>query len=200
MKLSTSTKVKNFLNSTDANFNADAQIETISSIILGMTNRLSFSRGQFTQNSIDGEVITLKALPVVSIDEVKDDEGNVLVSDFGYKANKGAGVVRFVEDDKEYSVKYTGGYLVDFANENDITKHTLPEDLVGLITSLSASLYTKIQNGEMNEKIIASESVEGQSVSYFNDALKNSKNVILGITLSDFQMSVLEKYSLNDFI
>lgn len=35
----------------------------------------------------------------------------------------------FLPDPQKYRVTYAAGYLIDFANENDPTKHTLPQDL-----------------------------------------------------------------------
>lgn len=46
-------------------------------------------------------------------------KGSFLSTDSGF----------FIEDKNKYRVTYDAGFLIDFANENDPTKHTLPQEI-----------------------------------------------------------------------
>lgn len=59
------------------------------------------------------------------------------------------------------NVTYTAGYLIDWAHEDDPTKHNLPPDLEAVTLSIvGRMLNTRKASG------ISSESVEGASISY----------------------------------
>jgi hypothetical protein len=67
----------------------------------------------------------------------------------------------FMSDWQAFQVTYTGGYLIDFANEGDPTKHTLPADITGVATQVVTKMYNLKSSEGLN-----SESTEGQSVTY----------------------------------
>lgn len=95
--------------------------------------------------------------------QLYDDGKAGIVKIYGGVA-KGVNVVKFV---------YTAGYLIDFANEFDPTKHTLPFDLAELADRLVIRWYKK---REVAGK--ASESYEGGSVNW-RDALDEDDKAVL---------------------
>ncbi len=72
---------------------------------------------------------------------------------------------------------YIAGYLIDFAHETDITKHTLPFDLTMVATDLVCKAYNLKQ-----AQGLESMSTEGQTVVFGNLAKKLDDNheLILG--------------------
>ena len=74
-------------------------------------------------------------------------------------------------------VIYTGGYLIDWVNENDPQLHTLPADLTSLATQLCVKLFNKKASSG-----ISAESTEGQSINYGsisdNDLSSEQKTVV----------------------
>jgi hypothetical protein len=211
-KLTSSTLVNTYLGTTDVNY--DNYIKNISSLILGYTGRAGFKQKSYTLISSDKNKIFLKALPLLSIDEVKDLDTNTLIDD--YKANWASGIIT-VGYAGNFQVKYTGGYLIDFTAIEELTGdlidyeaienlHTLPYELSTVATQLTAALVEKSQSAEAggvtsNNNVVASESVEGQSVSYFNKTGSGAtENILGGVQLSDYQMQILSNYSLNDFV
>ncbi len=69
--------------------------------------------------------------------------------------------MRFASYERYIKVDYTGGYLIDFNNETDITRHTLPRDLSFLVTEMVSNSYNIRKTSG-----ILSESTEGQSITY----------------------------------
>lgn len=81
-----------------------------------------------------------------------------------------------------YRITYVAGYLIDFDNEIDPTKHTLPFDLTQVCTELiTKKLNTRFSQG------ISQESTEGQSVAYETDRY----------ILNDDHKVILNAYKLN---
>lgn len=81
-----------------------------------------------------------------------------------------------------FRVSYTAGYLIDFDNEDDTTKHTLPFDLTNVCTELiGKKLNTRLSQG------IYTETTEGQSITYESDRYQ----------LNDDHKVILNQYKLN---
>lgn len=211
-KLTSSTLVNTYLGTTGVDYNN--YINNISSLILGVTGRAGFNQIQRTLVSSDSKKIFLKALPLLSIDEIKDLDTNTLIEE--YATNWAHGVIT-IPYAGNFQVKYTAGYLIDFLQIENTTEdlidwdsismfHTLPDDLVTVTTQIVASLVEKSAGGATGaitgaNNVIASESVEGQSVSYFNKTgASMSDHVLGGVQLTDYQMMILNKYSLNDYL
>lgn len=58
---------------------------------------------------------------------------------------------KFPEGKQTTRVVYEAGYLIDWNKENDITAHTLPEDISGLATRLVIHMYnTRNNHGRAN--------------------------------------------------
>jgi hypothetical protein len=47
----------------------------------------------------------------------------------------------FLSDPKKYRATYTAGFLIDFANENDPTKHTLPQEIEYACLKLMSAIF-----------------------------------------------------------
>jgi hypothetical protein len=77
---------------------------------------------------------------------------------------KGVNVIKFV---------YDGGYLVDWSNEYDITKHNLPHDLAELADRLVIRWYKKRESAGK-----ASESYEGGSVNWKETIDEEDKSIL----------------------
>lgn len=95
--------------------------------------------------------------------ELLEDGKSGIVKIYGH-APKGNNALRFT---------YDAGYLIDFDNVGDITKHTLPLDLTDLAERLAVKLFKK-RDAEGK----ASESYEGGSVSW-NEMLDEVDKQIL---------------------
>lgn len=76
---------------------------------------------------------------------------------------------------------YTGGFLIDWVNETDPTKHNLPADITSLATQLCMNLYNS--SGEASG--YKSESTEGQSVTYAD---------VSTFTLTEGQKMIVARY------
>ena len=213
-QLTSSKLVDAYLGTTDVNY--DNYINNISALILGQTGRDGFIQKQYTLISSDEKKIFLKALPLVSIDEVKDLDTDTVISE--YATNWASGIIT-LNYAGNFQVKYTAGYLIDFVELEAMASevvdfgsldtsliHTLPDDLTTVTTQIVAALYEKSAGANAggvtaSNNIIASESVEGQSVSYFNkNGASMSEQVLGGVTLTDYQAMILNKYSLNDYL
>lgn len=104
----------------------------------------------------------------------------------GYLSYLGSGMIRFfskfVPFPQAFQVVYTAGYLIDFANFNDPTKHTLPHDLTQVAIEMVVAQYnTRMAQG------VYQESTEGQSLTYASDKYKLDTN----------HEAVLNKYKIN---
>jgi hypothetical protein len=79
----------------------------------------------------------------------------------GYIEFMYANFAGMISRQKAFKAEYTAGYLVDWNNEFDATKHTLPNDITMLCGQLVSMLYNL-----RNSSGLASESTEGQSITY----------------------------------
>jgi len=95
--------------------------------------------------------------------ELAEDGKSGIVKIYG-RAPKGTNTLRFT---------YTAGYLIDFDNVGDTTKHTLPLDLSDLAERLAVKLFKK-RDAEGK----ATESYEGGSVTW-NELLDEVDRQIL---------------------
>lgn len=213
-QLTSSKLVNTYLGTMDIVF--DNYIDNISALVLGWTGRAGFAQKQYTLISSDEKSIFLKALPLMSIDEVKDLDTDTVITE--YATSWASGIIR-LNYAGNFQVKYTAGYLIDFVELEAVASevvdfgsldtslfHTLPDDLTTVATQIVASLYEKSQGSAeggvtTSNNIIASESVEGQSVSYFNKTgASMSEQILGGVQLTDYQALILNKYSLNDYL
>jgi hypothetical protein len=173
--LTTKQKVKDFLGIT--NVTSDTAITEIvkntSSQIEVYCNR-SFASTTYTEyidTSKDYRKIWLRNFPVSSITSLKYRDGvfsNLTWTSFNandYLLTNEMGKLYFAYDlperDKYIEAVYVGGYLIDFANESDITKHTLPAGLTQIATEMCANTFNLSKSSG-----IQSESTEGQSITY----------------------------------
>jgi len=79
---------------------------------------------------------------------------------------------------KGLKVEYTAGYLIDWTDEYDPTKHNLPADLTAVAGQLCVKMYNKKSSSG-----ISSESTEGQSINYgsiTDSDLSSEQKTILG--------------------
>jgi hypothetical protein len=80
-------------------------------------------------------------------------------------------------------ISYTAGYLIDFTNEFDTTKHTLPFDLT-MATTMIVALTLKSRNAQG----VKMEMTEGQKIEYAD-----------GFALDKTTKNILSKYQTNHF-
>jgi hypothetical protein len=151
----------------------DDIVTGISSQIETFCNR-NFTRATYTQyiDTLEtDQKLFVKNAPIVSITSLKYRGGTFgvpvwydFIADY-YYVSKEMGRIAFAgklpKAEDYVQCIYVGGYLIDFANETDITKHTLPADLSGIATDMACEAYNLRKSGG-----VASESTEGQSVSY----------------------------------
>jgi hypothetical protein len=196
MKITNSIQVNTLLGTSGVNY--DSIIDVVTNLILAYTQREGFEQTQRTI-TVWGNHFNLKALPLVSIDEVKNLDDNRVLNSADYKVKKAYGILDILDEtEANYQIKYTGGY-----NYTESNLANLPADLVMLATQIAAALYQRSNNGivEFNNAKIMTESVEGQSVTYYRDGSGNdSENILGGVCLSNYQYQVLVKYCLRSFI
>ncbi len=196
MKITNSTKVNTFLGTSGVNY--DSIIDVVTNLILAYTQRDGFDLSQRTK-ILYGNHFNLKALPLVSVDEVKNLDSNQVLNSSDYKIKYQYGILDILDEtEANYQIKYTGGY-----NYTESNLANLPEDLVMLATQITAALYQRSSGGvvDLNNTKILTESVEGQSVTYYRDGSGNdSENILGGVCLSNYQYQILLKYCLRSFI
>lgn len=182
--LTTRQKVKDYLGIT--NTNSDSLIDTL---VNQATDKIeSFCGGRrFLQtvysqemydamggrSQIGGSIIFLRQFPVTTLSLVEYRSGTVTVPAWvtydanGYLLYDKPGYVKFFAVLPTISLglrfTYTAGYLIDFTNETDITKHTLPFDLTDLATQLCA-----LQMNLRKSQGIKLEMTEGQRVEFID--------------------------------
>lgn len=119
----------------------------------------------------NGNKIFLNQRPVNTIATVEYRAGTpsnitwITYSADNYLKYLGPGYIQFFQKfipvPQALRVSYNAGYLIDFTNEFDATKHTLPFDLTGVCTELVSRSYNlRAAHG------LYQESTEGQSVTY----------------------------------
>jgi hypothetical protein len=183
--LTTKDKVKTYLGITSVTSDTaiTSIVSSISSQIEVYCNR-SFESTTYTQyfDTTEGyKKIFLKNYPVASLTSVQYRDGtwgNITWTNFNssdYLLSESTGKLNFAyalpQAEKYVKVVYTGGYLIDFTNENDITKHTLPSALTQIATEMSAQTFNLSKSAG-----IQTESTEGQSISYQSSTNDSSFN------------------------
>lgn len=139
-----------------------------------------------------GNYIFMNQRPIASITSVKYRTGLPSTPTWvtyyvdGYVAYLGSGMIRFfskfVPFPQAFQVVYVAGYLIDFTNYNDPTKHTLPRDLSQVCAEMTVAKYnTRLAHG------VYQETTEGQSVTYESDKYMLNNN----------HANVLEAYKIN---
>lgn len=136
-------------------------VNQVSGLIERYCNR-SFLHASYTEDIYDTDIVQVHALPIdrsVPV-QIADEEGN-FGKYTGSIEHSQAGIVKVNKKVDVGRIVYTGGYRIDFSHPNDETLHTLPFEITGLATQLSARVYEKrFSEGKSNE------SVEGQSISW----------------------------------
>ena len=125
------------------------------------------------RSEIGGSIIFLKQFPVTNLATVAYRSGTILAPNWvtydanGYILYPNEGYVKFyavlptISQGLQFT--YTAGYLVDFTNETDNTKHTLPFDLTDVCTMIVAE-----QMNRRKSLGIKLELTEGQRVEFFD--------------------------------
>lgn len=85
----------------------------------------------------------------------------------------------FIDGPQRYRVTYTAGYLIDFDNENDPTKHTLPQEL--------EYACLQLMSGFMNTR-----KSQGMSAAKVGDVSMSFKGVV---AVDPEVKGILEKYA-----
>ncbi len=144
------------------------------------------------QDTRRSSYIFLEHRPVTAITSVKYRTGLPATPTWvdyygnGYLPYLGSGMIRFfskfVPFPQAFQVVYTAGYLIDWTNFNDPTKHTLPHDL----TQVCIELVCGKENKRLSQGVYQ-ESTEGQSVTYESDRYE----------LNDDHKQILNKYKIN---
>lgn len=172
--LTTKAKVKNILGITGT-----ASDDLIDELITNITARIetycnrSFTEASFTEyfdTESGDKKLFLRNTPVSSLTSVKYKTGNFGNPTYvAYNSNdyllKDSRVVSFnlnlPEAEQFVQVVYTGGYKIDFDNEDNTSLHTLPHDLEQVATELVVFYYQNRQS-----EGVLSETTEGQSVTF----------------------------------
>ncbi len=178
--LTTTAKVKTFLGITVSTYDTliDSLVNQATDFIESFCGRRRFLSSTYSNEIYDsrnGRCVFLNNYPVSSLTAVEYRGGTVsnpvwnTYSADGYLLYGKEGFVKFYAVLPEVSqglrFSYVAGYLIDFANETDYTKHTLPFDLTQLCTELCARSYNlaKAHGIEMM-------STEGQMVKFSADS------------------------------
>jgi len=121
----------------------------------------------YTQEEYDGtgtNTIILKNFPVTTfttlevntaVDNV-DDWDEIDSDDFWFYDDGRVVLVNgnFIEAPQKYRATYVAGYLIDFANEADTTKHTLPMELEFACQKLVSAIFnTRKSEGYTQQKV-----------------------------------------------
>ena len=185
--LTTKDKVKTYLGITSATSDTaiTSIVSSISSQIEVYCNR-SFTSTTYTEyfDTTEGyKKIFLKNYPIATLTSVQYRDGtwgNITWTDFNsndYLLSESSGKLNFAyslpEAEKYVKVVYVGGYKIDFTNESDITKHTLPASLTQIATEMSAQTFNLAKSSG-----ILSESTEGQSITYQSAQSDSSFNSV----------------------
>jgi len=185
LSLTTKEKVKAYLGITTTTNDSfiDSLIEDISSQVEAYCNRKfeSATRVEYFDTEDGDKKIFLNNYPVTNLADVEyrtGTWGNITWLDFNendYLLDDESGILKFAgrfnDADKFVKVTYTGGYLISFNNETDVTLHTLPRDLTFMVTEMVAQTY---QNRKSQG--ISSETTEGQSITYTSGSRDLTEN------------------------
>lgn len=174
--ITTIAKVKAQLGITDTS--KDSLLETLVNQVTTFAEGFCGGRRFMTHTNTNevhdtngGNCLFLKDFPISSITTVEYRSGTYssptwnTYSPDGYLLYAEEGYLRFAGKlpaiPQGLRVTYVAGYLIDWAHEDDVTKHTLPFDLTGVATDLVCQMYL----GKDNQNI-SSLSTEGQSVTF----------------------------------
>lgn len=180
--LTTLVKVKLLLGITNATQDEllEELINYATAFIEGTCNR-KFGVADYIEifDAPNGNKLFLKAYPVTDFTAFSFRNSvisNPTWTDFNvndYTVYENEGIIEFmyanfagmISRQKAFQAEYTAGYLIDWDNEYDTTYHTLPVDLTMLCSQLVSLLFNT-----RNASGIASETTEGQSITYQNPA------------------------------
>lgn len=194
--LTTRQKVKDFLNIQDNTKDAiiDSLINGVTDFIENYVGGRRFKSTSYVEIKDTGYGSTLffNQRPVISLSVVEYRTGVPATPIWltydanGYLPYLAAGFIRFFSRFRPiaqaFRLSYTAGYLIDFGNELDTTKHTLPFD----ITQVATEIVSKTFNVRLSQGIYQ-ESTEGQSITYESDRYE----------LNDDHKIILNNYKLN---
>lgn len=191
--LTTTSKVKDFLGISSASYDTTfaVLIKGVSADIERICGR-RFEEDTYTEyfDVESGDtMVFLKNYPVSSLTSVQYRSGTwgaIVWTDYNsndYLLNENGKVTfsgPFPNAEKFVKVIYTGGYKIDFANENNESLHTLPFDL----TQVATEWVAKIFNNRKSSGVLT-ESTEGQSITYksekasseFMDRISSYRNI-----------------------
>lgn len=180
--LTTAVKVKDYIGIAQADTSKDYIIANLinetTDFIESYCGRRRFASTTYTGEVYDsrgGRVIFLNQFPIIGSDytavTTQYRSGTVTNPNWvtydpnGYLIYFKEGYLKFYAKLPEISqglrFTYAAGWLIDFANEFDVTKHTLPKDLTHVCTEIIAKqMNTRQSQG------IAQQQTEGQSITY----------------------------------
>ena len=186
--LTTIDKVKDYIGVTDTSLDT-----VIASFINGVTdfiqgycggrNFLSQSYVETYDTRRNHRKIFLKQFPATAVSDVSYRSGTptnpiwVTYNADSYLKYLPEGYLYFYgflpEIHQGLRITYTAGYLIDFTNEFDTTKHTLPYDL-----TLAANSIIALEINTRKSKGISLEMTEGQRVQYLRVVDDEVRNIL----------------------
>jgi uncharacterized phiE125 gp8 family phage protein len=177
--LTTLTKVKSYLGISNSTHDTllSSIITSVSAGVESFCGRRFGSASYTEYYDTDGETkIFLPNYPVTTLTSVKYQGGtwdNITWFDYptpGYLLTGEQGRISFAGSlptiTKYLQIVYTGGYLIDFANETNPALHTLPFDLTQIVNELIASTFNTRTSGG-----ISNMSTEGQSITFSTQSI-----------------------------
>lgn len=174
--ITTIAKVKAQLGITDSSKDSllEALVNQVTTFIEGYCGGRRFkthTNSNEVHDTEGGHSVFLKDFPITELTTVEYRSGTYssptwnTYSPDGYLLYGAEGYVRFAgklpKVPQGLRFTYIAGYKIDFTDETDVTKHTLPFDLTGVATDLVCRMYL----GKDNQNI-SSLSTEGQSVTF----------------------------------
>lgn len=183
--ITTKEKVKALLNITEADFDdlLDALIREVTAFFETYCARRFIATDYVKIYDSDNKFLFLGDYPINTFTKVEYSNGQLPTptwteySNTSYYIYMPEGYLRFLADlgkRLQYlRATYNAGYLIDFDNETNETKHTLPFDITRVANQLVSRIYEKrLSAGK------TSESIEGQSVSWSNAMTQEEKTVL----------------------
>jgi len=188
--LTTIEKVKDFLGIAESDTSSDdfinQSITYVTALIKSFCGGRQFLEQEYEEiyDSFRGRrKIFLKQRPVSEVTDVSYRSGTptnpvwISYNADGYLPYLPEGYIHFYAQLPQvaqgFKITYTAGYLIDFTDEFDDTKHTLPQDITMAATEMIGTIFnTRKAAG------ISSETTEGQTISYslskMTDTIKNA--------------------------
>lgn len=186
--LTTRQKVKDYVGINDTNSDAviDEMINSVSEFIRGFCGGRDFLSQQYIETydtRKNHRKLFLKQYPATVVSTVEYRSGIptavvwVTYDPNSYLSYLKEGYVYFYgflpEIHQGIRITYTAGYLIDFTNEFDTTKHTLPFDL-----TLAATSIIGLEINTRKAKGISLEMTEGQKIQYLRVVDDEVKNIL----------------------